>query len=95
MNVTMWEHRNLTEIFGWHSSPSIIKMTNLKEGKMGRTCSMNDDERSSRRILVEKPEGKRLLERPRSSWVDNIKIYLSALEWGGMDSNELAQDRDQ
>jgi hypothetical protein len=27
-------------------------------------------------ILVEKPEGKRPLGRPRSKWVDNIKIYV-------------------
>jgi hypothetical protein len=28
------------------------------------------------RILEEKPEGKRPLRRPRSRWVDNIKIDL-------------------
>jgi hypothetical protein len=28
------------------------------------------------RILVGKPEGKRPLGRPRSRWVDNIKIHL-------------------
>jgi hypothetical protein len=28
------------------------------------------------RILVGKPEGKRLLGRPRGKWVDNIKIDL-------------------
>jgi hypothetical protein len=29
------------------------------------------------RLLVEKPEGKRPLGKPRCKWVDNIKIYLS------------------
>ena len=27
-------------------------------------------------IFVEKPEGKRPLERPRRRWEDNIKMYL-------------------
>jgi hypothetical protein len=42
-----------------------------------------------------RPEGKRLLGKPRQRWVDNIKIDLRAIEWGGMDWNYLAQDTDQ
>jgi hypothetical protein len=38
---------------------------------------------------VEKPEGKRPLGRPRRRWVDNIKIDLRELEWGGMDWIDL------
>jgi hypothetical protein len=34
------------------------------------------------RILVGKPEGKRPLGRPRSRWVDNIKIDLRDIEMG-------------
>jgi hypothetical protein len=44
---------------------------------------------------VGKPEGKRPLGRPRRRWVDNIKIYLREIIWGGMDWIDLAQDRDQ
>jgi hypothetical protein len=44
---------------------------------------------------VGKPEGKRLLERPRHMWEDNIKMDLGEIEWGGMDWNDLAQDRDK
>jgi hypothetical protein len=32
--------------------------------------------RNAYRILVRKPEAKRLLERPRHWWVDNIKMEL-------------------
>jgi hypothetical protein len=46
------------------------------------------------RILVGKPEGKRPLWRPRHRWVDNIKMDLKQVEFGGMDWTELAQDRD-
>jgi hypothetical protein len=41
--------------------------------------------RSACRILVVKLEGKRTIERPRGRWVDDIKIYLGEMEWGGMD----------
>jgi hypothetical protein len=46
-------------------------------------------------IFMGKPEGMRLLGRPRRRWVDNIKIYLREIEWDGMDWIDLAQDRDQ
>jgi hypothetical protein len=34
------------------------------------------EKRHAYRILVGKPEGKRLLGRPRRSWVDSIKMDL-------------------
>jgi hypothetical protein len=36
------------------------------------------------RILVGKPEGKRPLGRQRSTWVDNIKMDLAEIGWGGL-----------
>jgi hypothetical protein len=36
--------------------------------------------RNACRILMEKPEGKRPLGRPRSRWVDNIKTDLGEIE---------------
>jgi hypothetical protein len=44
---------------------------------------------------VGKPEGKRPLGRPRCGWVNNIKIDLREIGWGGTDWIDLAQDRDQ
>jgi len=46
------------------------------------------------RVLVGKPEGKRLLGRPRRRWEDNIKMDLQEVGCGGMNWIELAQDRD-
>jgi hypothetical protein len=51
--------------------------------------------RDAYRILVEKPERKRPLGRPRRRREDNIKMYLRGIKWGGMDWIDLAQDRDQ
>jgi hypothetical protein len=42
-----------------------------------------------------KPEGKRPLGRARRRWVNNIKMDLREIGWGGMDWIDLAQDRDQ
>jgi hypothetical protein len=47
------------------------------------------------RILAGKPEVKRPLARPRLKWEDNIKINLREIGWGGMDSIDLAQDRNR
>jgi hypothetical protein len=44
---------------------------------------------------VGKPEVKRPLGRPRRRWVDNIKIDLREIGWGGMSWTDLAEDRDQ
>jgi hypothetical protein len=46
-------------------------------------------------ILVENPEGKRPLERPRRRWVDNIKMDLREIGWDGGHWIDLAQNRDQ
>jgi hypothetical protein len=41
------------------------------------------------------PEGKKPLGRPRRRWVDNIQMDLREIGWDGMDSIDLAQNRDQ
>jgi hypothetical protein len=62
---------------------------------MGRACSTNEEKRNAYRILVETPEGKRLLGSSRHRWVDNIKMDLREIGRDGMDWIDLAQDRDQ
>jgi hypothetical protein len=47
------------------------------------------------RVLVGKPEGKRLLGRPKHRWEDNIKIGLHEVGFGIMDWIDLAQNRDR
>jgi len=46
-------------------------------------------------VLVEKPEGKRQLGRPRRRWEDNIKMDLQEVGCGSVDWIDLAQDRDR
>jgi hypothetical protein len=47
-------------------------------------CSTNGEMRNAYRILVGKPEGKRLLGRPRRKWKDNIKMDVREIGRGGM-----------
>jgi hypothetical protein len=61
---------------------------------MGRAHSTNGGKSNAYRILVGKPEGKRPLGRPNRAWVDNIKLDLREIGWGGMDWNDLAEDWD-
>jgi hypothetical protein len=42
-----------------------------------------------------KPEGKRLLGRPRWKWVDNSRMDLGEVGWGDMDWIDLAEDRNR
>jgi hypothetical protein len=80
-----WRKLHNEELHNLYSSPSIIRMIQIKEDEMGRAC----------RTLVGKPEGMRPLGRPRRRWVDSIKIDLREIGWDGMDWIDLAQDRDR
>jgi hypothetical protein len=51
------------------------------------------EKRNVYRVLVEKPEGKRLLGRQRRRWMDNIKVDLLEIGLDGVNWIGLAQDR--
>jgi len=61
---------------------------------MGGSCSAYGERRDIYRVLGEKPEGKRPLERPRRRWEDNIKMDFHGVGCGDMDWIELVQDRE-
>jgi hypothetical protein len=46
--------------------------------------------RNAYQTFMGKPEEKRSLGRPRCRWVDNIKMDLTEMRWGGMDWIDLA-----
>ena len=53
------------------------------------------EERGVYRVLVGKPEGKRLLGRSRPRWVDNIRMDLQKVGCGHVGWIGPAQDRDR
>jgi hypothetical protein len=63
--------------------------------EMGKACSTNGVKRNACGILVGKPEGSRLLGRRKRRCVDNIKMGLREIGWGGMDWTDLAEDKDK
>jgi hypothetical protein len=61
----------------------------------GYVAQMVEEKKNAYSLFVGKPEGKRPLGRPRCRWVDNVKMDLRDIGWGGMDWINLAEDRDQ
>jgi hypothetical protein len=43
------------------------------------------EKRNAYRLLLGKPERKRLLKRPRRRWVDNIRMDLGKMGWDCVD----------
>jgi hypothetical protein len=61
---------------------------------MDGACSTNGEKRNAYRLLVGKPKGRKPLGRPRCKWLDNIRMDLVEVGWGGVDWIGLAQDKD-
>jgi hypothetical protein len=71
-----WEKLHNEELRDSHTSPSIIRMIKSRRMRwVGHVARMRE-KRNAYRLLVEKPEGKRPLGRPRRRWVDNIRMDL-------------------
>ena len=60
---------------------------------MGGACSAHGGEKTRIQGFGGKPEGKRLLGRPRRRWEDNIKMELLEVGCGGMDWIDQYSDR--
>jgi hypothetical protein len=51
---------------------------------MGGACSACGEGRGLYRVLVRKPEGRRLIGRHRRRWEDKIKMDIQEVGFGGM-----------
>jgi hypothetical protein len=89
-----WRKEHNEEHRALYSSPSIIRIIKSRRMRWAGHVARMGEKRNAYRLSVGKPEGKRPLGRPRRRWVDNIKIDLLEIGWGGVDWNGLAQDRD-
>jgi hypothetical protein len=87
-----WRRLHNEELHALYSSPKIIRVNKLKRIRWERHVACMGDRTGAYRVLVERPEGKRLLVRSRRRWEDNIKKDLQEVEWG-MDLVDLAQNR--
>ena len=75
--------------------PSIVRVIKSKRMRWSGHVAHMGKNRGVYRVLVGKPEGKRLLGRRRRRWKDNIKMDLQEVGCGGLEWIELAQDRER
>jgi hypothetical protein len=89
-----WRKLHNEELRDFYSSPSIIRIIKTRIRWSPHVARIGE-KRNAYRLLVEKPEGKRPLGRPRRRWVDNIRMDLGEMGWGDVDWIGLAQDRNR
>jgi hypothetical protein len=73
------------ELHDLYSSPSIIRMIKSRRMRWTWHVARLGENRNEYRIMVGKPEGKRLLGRNRRRWEDTIKMDFGERRWGGID----------
>jgi hypothetical protein len=88
-----WRKLHNEELRNLYCSTSIIRIIKSRRMRRAGHVTRMGEKRNAYRLLVGKPEGKRPLGRPRRRWVDNIKMDLLKIGWGGMDWIGLAQVR--
>jgi hypothetical protein len=69
-----WRKRHNEELHNLYFSPSIIRITKSRRMRLAEHVA-----------YMGKQEGKTPLGRPRRTWVDNNKIDLRDIGWGGID----------
>jgi hypothetical protein len=89
-----WRRLHNEDLNDLYSSSKVIRVIKSRSMRWAGHVARMGEGRGAYRILVEKPEGRRPLGRPRSRWEDNIKMDLQEVEWGGMDWIDMAQDMD-
>jgi hypothetical protein len=88
-----WRQLHNEELHDLCCSLSIIGIIKSRRMTWAEHVLRMGEKRNAYRLLAGKPEGKRTLGRPRRRWVDNIKMHLVEIGWGGVDWIGLAQDR--
>jgi hypothetical protein len=77
-----WIKLHNDELRDLYSSPSIIRIIKSRRIRWAGHVTRMREKRNAYKILVGKPEEKRLLGRPRHRWVDNIGWILE--RWDGV-----------
>jgi hypothetical protein len=83
-----WRKLHNGELHNLYSLPDIIRQIKSRRMRWVGHMARRGEGRNVYRVLVGKPEGKRLPGRPRCRWEDGIKMDIrkTSLEGCGMDS---------
>jgi len=90
-----WRRLHTEDLNELYSSPNIVRVIKSRRLRWAENVARMGEERGVYRVLVGKPEGRRLLGRLRGRWVDTIRMDLQEVGCGYMDWIGLAQDRDR
>jgi hypothetical protein len=90
-----WRKLHNEELRDLYSSPSIIRTIKLMRMRWPGYVALMRKRRNVCRLLLRKPEGTKLLGKPRRRWLDNIKTNLGGMELGDIGWIGLAQARDK
>ena len=90
-----WSKLHNEELNDLYCSPNMFRVIKTRSMRWAGHVARKGERRGVYRVMVGKPEGKRLLGRPRCRWKNNVKMRLQKVGWGGMNWIDLAQDRDR
>jgi hypothetical protein len=90
-----WRKLHNEELNNLYSSPNIVWVIKSRRMRWAEHVACMGEGRGVYRVLVEKPEGRRPLGRPRHRWEDNIRMDLREVKCGCVNWMELAQDTDR
>jgi len=90
--IREWRKLHNEELRNLYSLPNIVRVVKSRRMRWAGHVAHMGEGRGVHRVLVQKPEGKRPLGRPRRRWEDNIRMDLREVGGAG-DWMELAQDR--
>jgi hypothetical protein len=88
-----WRKLHNEELHNLYSSPSIVRIIKSRRMRWAGHVARMGEKRKVYRLLVGKTEGKRPLGRPRSRWIDDIKMDLLEIGLNVVDWIGLAQNR--
>jgi hypothetical protein len=80
-----WRKLHDEELHNLYPSPYIIRQIKSRRMRWTGHVACMGVERKVHRVLVGKPEGKRLLRRPRHRWEDGIRMDLREIGLRGVD----------
>jgi hypothetical protein len=83
------------ELHSLYSSPNIVRVIKSRRMRWAGHVARMGERRGVYRVLVEKSEDKRPLERPRRRWEYNINMDLREMGIDGANWIQLTQDRVQ